>query len=110
MGASPEDPHRVPLTPIVLCRVSLLDQPPTFRRERRRDCTRRSTDPSCASSSLCPLSKRGDLVAVAAFRPVAPPTVVRPVAVVKPKNTLLILTASHETKVTGGEQLGGTFS
>src|SRR4029077_6732736 len=110
VGMNDKDPHRVPLIPTVLCGVSLLNQPPTFDVSGKRDRTRRSTDPSCASSALSPLSTRGDLVAVAAFRHVAPPTVVRPGAVIKPKNTLLILTASYETKVTAGEQLGGTFS
>jgi len=36
--------------------------------------------------------------------------VVRPGAVIKPKNTLLILTAPYEAEVVCGEQFGGTFS
>jgi hypothetical protein len=52
-----------------------------------------------SSSALSPFAKRCDLVAVAARGHVAPPTVVRPGAVIKPQNTLIIFTAPYEAKV-----------
>src|SRR2546428_75989 len=84
--------------------------PAQIRRARQPRYTSASTDPSCASSALSPLAKCCDLVAVTARGHVAPPPMVRPRAVIKPKNTLLILTAPYEAKFTSGEQFGGTFS